>query len=154
VTPAWRIVKERYAGEAFTGEGARLYGGRWSRRGHALVYTSDTLSLAALEYFVHLGPAMAGLELVSFRVEIPKRVTIETMNKTRLPAGWRDIPPPLATRQFGADCAAEQRTAVLRAPSALIPEQHNLILNPAHPEFKKIRIHQPDPFRFDSRMWK
>jgi len=154
VTPAWRIVKQRYEKEAFSGEGARLYGGRWSRRGHALVYTADTLSLAALEYFVHLGPAMAEQKLVSFRVEIPGRVAIESVDEKTLPAGWREIPPPPATRQRGADWAAEGSTAVLRVPSALIPEQHNLILNPGHPEFRKIKISGPDSFRFDSRMWK
>ncbi len=153
MTSAWRIVKENRAAEAFTGKGARQYGGRWNRRGSALVYAADTLSLAALEYFVHLGPAMAGIQLVSFRVEIPKRVAIEVVEPTALPAGWRVEPPLIVTRQLGSDWAASGSSTVLRVPSALIPAQHNLLLNPSHPDFVKLKIFDPEPFRFDSRMW-
>lgn len=154
MTTVWRIVKKNQAGEAFSGKGARLFGGRWNLRGAAVVYTADTLSLAALEYFVHLGPAMAGVELVSFRAEIPKRVTIEELAVATLPAGWREEPPPTFTRQLGSDWAAGGATAVLRVPSALIPAEHNFIINPEHPDFPKIKITGPDTFRFDSRMWK
>jgi len=154
VTPAWRIVKKTQADEAFSGKGARLFGGRWNRRGSAVIYTADTLSLAALEYFVHLGPAMAFVPLVSFRVEIPKRVSIEILEESTLPRGWREEPPPFATRQMGSDWADGGATAVLQVPSALIPVQHNLILNPEHPDFPKIKLFGPDLFRFDSRMWK
>ncbi len=150
----WRIVKKTQETEAFTGTGARLFGGRWNLRGAAVVYTADTLSLAALEYFVHLGPAMAGVELVSFRAEIPKRVAIDELAVEGLPAGWRTEPPPDFTRQLGSNWTTGGATAVLRVPSALIPAQHNYILNPVHPDFKKISVTGPDPFRFDSRMWK
>ncbi len=154
MTPAWRIVKKTQADEAFSGKGARLFGGRWNRRGSAVIYTADTLSLAALEYIFHLGPAMAFIPLVSFRVEIPKRVSIEILEESTLPQGWRVEPPPFATRQMGTDWAAGGATAVLQVPSALIPAQHNLILNSEHPDFPKIKLFGPDIFRFDSRMWK
>ncbi len=154
MTPVWRIVKKTQAGEAFTGKGARLYGGRWNNRGAAVVYTADTLALAALEYFVHLGPAMATVELVSFQAEIPKRVAIHNLEESALPSGWRMEPPPAVTRILGSQWAEGKATAVLRVPSALIPTQHNFILNTEHPDFSKIGISGPDPFRFDSRMWK
>jgi RES domain-containing protein len=154
VTPAWRIVKKSQQAEAFSGKGARLYGGRWNQRGTAVVYTADSLALAALEYFVHLGPAMAAVELISFRAEIPPRVVIRKLNVDALPANWRSEPPPQVTRAVGTDWAGEGATAVLRVPSALIHTQHNFILNPHHRDFRKIRISEPRPFRFDSRMWK
>jgi RES domain-containing protein len=154
MTPVWRIVKKAQADHAFSGEGARLFGGRWNHRGTAVVYTADTLSLAALEYFVHLGPAMAGVELVFFKAEIPKRMVIQDLAPETLPAGWRSEPPLAVTRHLGSDWAAGNTTAVLRVPSALIPSQFNFILNPGHPDFSRIKVLGPDPFRFDSRMWK
>lgn len=154
MTPVWRIVKKTQQGEAFTGKGARLYGGRWNQRGTAVVYTADSLALAALKYFVHLGPAMAAVALVSFRAEIPPRVAIRTLTADTLPSNWRTEPPPPVTRAMGSDWAGEGKTAVLKVPSALIHTQHNFILNPRHPDFSKIRISEPRPFRFDSRMWK
>ncbi len=63
MTAVWRIVKKSRAGEAFSGEGARRYGGRWNHRGTAVVYVADSLSLAALELFVHIGSAYKGMEL-------------------------------------------------------------------------------------------
>ena len=154
MTPVWRILKKSQQGEAFTGEGARRYGGRWNQRGTAVVYAADSLALAALEYFVHLGPAMASVELVSFRAEIPPRVAIRSLPRETLPANWRTEPPPPVTRAMGSDWAGEGGTAVLKVPSALILTQHNFILNPNHPDFPRIRISKPRPFRFDSRMWK
>ena len=56
---AWRMVKEKHAATASDGEGAWLFGGRWNSRGTRGVYTSATLSLAALESLVHLNPPVA-----------------------------------------------------------------------------------------------
>ena len=90
----WRITSVRYADQAFDGEGARRYGGRWNRPGIAVAYCSMTLSLAALEFFVHLEPSLAPKGLVCVAAEIPGNVSTEEIDLKDLPADWRSYPAP------------------------------------------------------------
>ncbi len=149
---AYRIVKRRYAGHAFDGEGAKLAGGRWNSPGHRIVYLSEHLSLAALELFVHLGEDAARLEWVYFAVAIPPAVTTQTLN--RKPKQWRAEPPTAASMRVGDAWLAAGDSALLQVPSAIIPTESNLLLNPAHASSANVRISPPRPFHFDSRMWK
>lgn len=150
----WRITTARHAERAFDGEGARLYGGRWNHSGTPLVYTSWTLSLCALEYFVHLEPAMAPRSLVAIRAEIPADLRIESLEPSELPPDWRTYPAPDSLKDLGTAWARKQEAAALSVPSAVIPHERNVLLNPAHPDFGRIRIHPAEPFAFDPRMWK
>lgn len=150
---AWRLVKAKRKATAFNGEGARLAGGRWNHRGTSVVYVSGSLALAALEAFVHLQRAAAAIAHVSFRVEIPDDAVAE-LEPTALPTDWRAEPPPDATKQIGTDWAAAGTSAVLRVPSAIVPREHNFVLNPGHPDFRRLVISPPEPFSFDPRMWK
>ena len=95
---AWRIVKEKHAGTAFDGEGARLYGGRWNSRGTRVVYTSEALSLAALENLVHLTPTVA-FKYVAIRIEFDDAL-VEKIALAALPADWKDEPPPPSARTW------------------------------------------------------
>jgi len=153
VITAWRLVKARRAGDAFSGEGARQYGGRWNQPGTAVVYVADSLALAALEQFVHLGKAHATLAFVAFRVQIPNKV-IEQLKSQNIPANWRQEPPPKDTMDIGTTWAANASSAVLKVPSVLVPVEHNYVLNPNHADFDQIDIADPEPFSFDPRMWK
>ena len=96
---AFRIVREAHAATAFTGEGAALTGGRWNSPGVRVVYTSASASLAALETLVHLNPAMR-FKYVIFSIEFDERL-VEKLPPASLPAGWRDEPPPPATKRLG-----------------------------------------------------
>ena len=149
---AYRIVKRRYAKQAFNGEGARLAGGRWNSPGRRAVYLSGTLSLAAMETFVHLGEDAARMAYVYFEVEIPDKVSITTL--ARRPKGWRNEPPASASMDAGDQWLKAGKTALLEVPSALIPSETNLILNPLHPDSGKLRIRAAQAFYFDPRMWK
>ncbi len=151
---AWRVVKKSREGEAFSGEGARLYGGRWNHRGTAVVYVSDSLPLAALELFVHIGSAYKGMSFATFRVEVPSRVTIDSRAETELPKNWRREPPPDACKDIGTEWVKRSHAGVLRVPSAVVPAQHNYLLNVRHRDFKKLKIAQQTDFAFDPRMWK
>ena len=82
---AWRLIKERHKKNAFTGEGARIAGGRWNHRGIVVVYTSETLSLAVIELFVHLDIIEAKFTLVYFSVEILDVDMKEEINPHNLP---------------------------------------------------------------------
>lgn len=149
---AHRIVKARHARTAFSGEGARVAGGRWNLAGDAVVYASASLALAAIETFVHLGDDALHIRFVHFRIEIPGSVAIQRCR--RPPLGWRAEPPEEASMRYGSTWLRRARAAVLEVPSAIVPSERNYLLNPRHPEFRRIRIGRPLPFVFDPRMWK
>lgn len=149
---AYRIVKARHARRAFSGEGARLAGGRWNRPGEVVVYSSASLALAAIETFVHLGEDGLHIRFVYFRVEIPEDLPIQRCR--RPPPGWRAEPPEAASMRYGSAWLRRGRTAVLDVPSAIVPSERNYLLNSRHPDYPRIRIGRAIPFVFDPRMWK
>lgn len=147
---AWRIVKEKYAATAFDGEGAWRFGGRWNSQGTRVVYASATLSLAALESLVHLNPPVT-FKYLAMPVEFDEAL-VEALNPAVLPADWTEEPPPPSTMEIGDRWVKESRSAVLELPSVIIKAEPNYLLNPAHPDFKKITIGKPVPFSFDPRL--
>jgi len=151
---AWRLVKARYATEAFSGEGARLEGGRWNPKGTPVVYLADHPALAALEMFVHLGKSARKIKFTLFRVEIPKEVKVLELFEAGLPANWRAEPPGPETMTVGEIWFRDRGTAVLKVPSVLVPAAANLVMNPQHPDTGKLRIGKAEAFGFDPRMWK
>src|SRR5208283_224141 len=154
MTRAWRIVKKKRSAEAFTGEGARVGGGRWNLPGAPLIYCADSLALAALELFIRIREHGRYVEFVRFQVDIPDSVVIETIEEDKLPPEWSVVPAPPSTKSLGSQWAGQKRTAVLKVPSVTVAEGFNIILNPLHPDFGKIVIHNPPlPFTFDPRMW-
>jgi RES domain-containing protein len=148
------LVKKAHAREAFSGEGARRYGGRWNHRGTTVVYLSESLSLAGLELFVHIGPAHKGMTFTAFKVEIPARVKVHVLSEAELPESWREEPPPDTCKDIGTEWLKRGRSAVLRVPSVIVPVEYNYVLNVGHPDFKKLKISKPADFAFDPRMWK
>jgi RES domain-containing protein len=118
------------------------------------VYTSATLSLAALEYFVNLEFATAPNDLVAVPAGIPDGVSLAEVEGSTLPANWRAYPAPDRLADLGSAWAASNRSAVLVVPSAVIPAERNYVLSPGHPEFRAIRVGTAQPFAFDPRMWK
>ena len=147
---AWRIVKAAHAKIAFNGEGARLYGGRWNSAGIAVVYASATRALAALESLVHLNPPVR-FKYVAIAVEFDDSL-LESMRAAKLPANWKEQPAPPSAKAVGDLWVKEARSAVLELPSVIVPAESNYLLNPAHPDFKSIRVGKPEPFSFDSRL--
>ncbi len=147
---AWRIVRERHAATALSGEGAARFGGRWNSRGVAVVYTSSTKSLAALENLVHLNPPVP-VRYVAIRLDFDDDL-LQTFPLKSLPADWRLEPPPLSTQKIGDAWVKEARSAVLALPSVIISGEPNYLINPAHPDFRKISVGKPEKFAFDPRL--
>jgi RES domain-containing protein len=147
----WRIVKVTRHQTAFDGEGARLYGGRWSSPGRPVVYTAQSASLAALEILVHLGRGATLQSYVRIACSIPKSL-VARLDRSRLPAHWRSYPAPQALQQLGDEWLKEQTSAVLEVPSAIIDSESNYLLNPLHPGFSSIEVNEPRPFDFDVRL--
>jgi len=148
---AWRIVRAARVNGAFTGEGARIYGGRWNSRGTAIIYVSEHESLAALELLVHLMPIPPDDLYLSFRLEWEDKLT-ERFPVKSLPAHWNAEPPDLQTMQIGDEWARAGKSVALAVPSVLSASEMNFLLNPRHPDFKKIKISRPVEYRFDSRL--
>lgn len=149
---AFRLCKTRHMAGAFTGEGARINGGRWNSPGKAMVYTSSSLSLATLEVLVHLeDPEVLGNLFSWASLEIPPDL-LETLKPETLPAGWNDDESSRITRALGDAWLGSMRSAVLAIPSVVTPGEWNYLLNPAHPDFPRILIGTPQPFRPDPRL--
>jgi len=148
---AWRIVRAARARTAFTGEGSRVYGGRWNSRGTSVIYVSEHESLAALELFVHTMPLLPAERYFSFRVDWDDKLT-EYFPIKNLPRDCDAEPPTSASMQIGDEWVRSARSVALALPSLLSKSELNFLLNPKHPEFKKIKVGPPVEYRFDSRL--
>jgi len=148
---AWRIVKAKHQDRAFDGEGARLYGGRWNIKGVPVVYLAESLALASLEIIIHL----PGDELLQKYVRIPVKFSpklVSEVDVTGLSEGWDSDPAPAFTKLVGNSWAKNQKSLILKVPSAIIPEEYNYLINPLHPDFKKLSIGSPVAYFFDTRL--
>lgn len=147
----YRICKTRYAHD-LSGTGARLAGGRWNRKGLALLYTSQSRALAALEFLVHLEFMTVPQEYSMLTIELPDELEIKLYKATELPADWQENPAPQSTIMLGSEWLTEGRTPVLIVPSTLISQEYNYLLNPLHERFKQIKLQDINPFRYDERL--
>lgn len=148
---AWRIVKEKHASTAFSGAGARLFGGRWNSPGTSMVYAAESQSLAVLEMLVHLDWPELLKQYVLFDVAFDERL-VSSLERSALPEDWRDDPVPSGIQLIGDSWARKMDSAVLKVPSVLVPDESNYLFNPQHLEFKHIRIGSPVSFQFDARL--
>lgn len=148
---AWRITKRKHQKIAFTGDGARRFGGRWNNPGIPVVYTAQSQSLAVLEMLVHLDSPQLLEQYVLFEVEIDSSL-VTSVEPGSLPRNWRDEPPPPQVQAIGDEWTTSGTSAALRVPSALLPSESNFLLNPRHGDFARLRIGRPIPFRFDARL--
>ena len=128
----YRIVKEKHRHQAFDGEGAKLFGGRWNSRGRACVYVAGSQSLAVLEILVHLSAGQPLGQYRMFRLELP---VAETLKATRLPDDWRAEPAPASTAAFGDQWLRQGASLALALPSTIIPDEFNYLINPDHTAF-------------------
>ena len=150
---AWRLVTPKYSAQtdAFSGEGARLFGGRWNSAGFRMVYTSETLSLAALETLAHADRKRFERDYVSFKLHIPEHLTLELRGEN-LPEDWRARPSSEGARRTGDAWLTAQASVALSVPSVIVPAERNLLLNPTHPQFAELTFEDARPFRFDVRL--
>jgi RES domain-containing protein len=148
---AWRITKRKHTKSAFSGGGARTYGGRWNSPGTSIVYTAETQSLAVLEMLVHLEQPELLQRYVLIGVSIDESL-IEKLDPSGLPHDWRSAPPSIPLRTIGDQWVANKTSVALRVPSALVPAENNFLLNPAHADFQKLVIGDPVDFAFDERL--
>jgi RES domain-containing protein len=148
---AYRIINEINPGNAFSGEGARLYPGRWNHRGVPMVYCAESIALAALEMLVHTD-SFKQLERCQIIPVTFDEALCSKFKRSDLPRDWNTCPSPVSTRDLGTAWAAGKKTVVIAVPSAVIPDSNNYLINPLHTDIKKLVIGKPAHFLFDPRM--
>lgn len=149
----WRICRAKFAGEAFSGIGARRFGGRWNSPGVPMVYASSSLALAAMELFVHLEPNLQPDDLVAIAATLPKGEPAQQLEPGKLPRGWwKSEFGPL--RAIGDKWIEGKSSLAISVPSAALRSEWNVLVNPLHPALKEVKIEKPLPFRFDERMFR
>ena len=135
----YRIARTIYIND-LTGIGARLYGGRWSKRGIGVIYTSENRSLATVEYLVHTPISYAPEKLSIASIKIPDNIKLKKINISGLPANWRDDPAPEELAEIGTQWVLSNKTLMLRVPSAVVEHEFNIIINTLHPDMNRVRI--------------
>ena len=148
----WRICRQPYAATALDGIGGMYTSGRWHAKGHPIVYTASSAALAALEVLVHVDPLTAPTDLRLLAVDLPGDLSTETLDPAALPAGWNAVPAPAVLQTLGTSWLTSGRSAALIVPSAVIPVEQNVLLNPRHPDVRRVRIIGDDAFSFDTRL--
>jgi RES domain-containing protein len=147
----WRLSAATYTATAFSGKGAEAVGARWSPPGIRVAYCSESRALAVVEVLASVEEAdrLTGIE---WRL-VPARITSDCVEKPdRFPENWRQYPHPQQTQKIGAEWVQSLRSVALRVPSAIVPGEFNYLLNPAHPQFAKVKVGKPEPFSFDPRL--
>ena len=148
-----RLTRRKFAGKnPFDGEGSFLFGGRWSSIGTRVCYAATHRSLAILEYRVHIDLALLPDDLVIATLEVPDEIAIAPT--PTLPEDWKEYPAPASLRRIGDRFIAEAQASLMLVPSVLVPQENNVMLNPVHPDARKmIRQRRLVPFLYDPRLF-
>jgi len=147
----WRVCARDYATTAFNGQGAADHPGRWNGRGTRLVYLSESLAGATLEWFAYALNAKPGREYVYFEVSAPTEAVLE-LEPQSLPQDWNLYPHPVSTQAIGDEWVARSASLLLRVPSVLVPESYNFLLNPQHLSFSQLTWSEPRALWLDGRL--
>jgi RES domain-containing protein len=148
----WRVTRKAHTQQPLSGEGARLYGGRWNHLGVPVVYASESLSLAVLEYLVNLSMPDLPDDLFSIRFLIPADFGHDEISTDKLPYTWRTFPAPEALKDIGTEWTKTGDTPLLLVPSVVIPSERNCLINPKHAFARKIVVDRIEPFELDERL--
>lgn len=145
----YRLSLEKYSHD-LSGAGARRYGGRWNDPGFAALYTTENISLAVLEILVHADKNHIPPHYMILKIELPSTIDLVEISTSKLKKNLKDDLD--ISRFIGNEFIRNKQSLALKVPSAIVEEEHNFILNPAHPDMKKIKIKWTKPFRFDKRL--
>ncbi|GMR24382.1 MAG: RES family NAD+ phosphorylase [Acidobacteriota bacterium] len=149
----YRITKAVYARD-LSGTGARMYGARWNQKGTAVLYTASSPALATVDLLVHVDANLLPSDLRLAFIEVPDNASSRTLHAESLPQNWRAFPAPATLAELGTSWAESRQTLMLRVPSAVVVDDYNVLLSPAHPEFASVRIDKDTAYGFDERLLK
>ena len=148
----YRITQEKYADD-LSGNGARLYGGRWNSEGLFAVYTSSSRSLALLETFAHTPAKMLSEKIyILITLSVPDTLKWEELDRDKLTTGWDAADTRPLTKRLGDKFLRNKSGLLFAVPSVLMPEELNYVINPLHADLKKIKLVNKRRIHFDSRV--
>ena len=147
----WRITRSVHAAHPLSGEGAARSGSRWNSRGVRIGYTSTTRPLAVLEMLVHVTRDSVPDDIVLIPIDVPTDLIDELETP---PANWNALPWSGPGRNVGDQWVLEKKSAALLVPSVVLPAERNLLINPLHPDFPRLKIHPPELNAIDRRLLK
>ena len=149
---AYRLIKKRYADDPLSPQGAKLYGGRWNSKGNGAVYVSDSVALAVLEILVHLRNIGVMQHFMLCEITLDE-ASVMTLDPEKLPDDWQADSPSYSTMSIGDEWLSSGASLALAVPSTIVPEQNNLIINPAHDGFEAlVSSISIKPFSIDHRL--
>ncbi len=149
----YRLSREKFASK-LSGRGAAIKGARWNSVGIEIIYTAGNRSLAMAEVAVHFTMATLPIDYMMVTIFIPDDISLQKLTVSDLPVDWNTFPHPSATQIIGDTFITDNRFCVLQIPSAVTQGDYNLLINPNHAEFKKMRIIKAEKFPFDKRIFK
>ena len=149
----YRLSREKFA-TPLSGKGAALKGARWNSIGVEMIYTAMNRSLAMAEVAVHFSLATIPADYVMVTITIPDDISIQKLKTSDLPKDWNTFPHPSTTQTIGDKFIAENKFCVLQIPSSVTQGDYNLLINPNHKDFKRIKIKGVEKFGFDRRMFR
>lgn len=148
----WRLCSRRYQKTAFSGQGGLYAARRWNEKGHLIVYTATSRALAVVEFFVNLEPNQAPDDLMLLEATVPDTL-VEELDLGRLPRNWFEA-NNRECQKIGTEWLRSQRSVGFKVPSVPVRGDWNVVLNPAHPEFRQVKIQSEEPFFYDERMFR
>lgn len=149
----YRIALAKHARD-LSGKGARLTGGRWNAKDTEVIYTSESRSLAAMEYLVHVSLTDIPTETKIVSIDIPDTSIPKQIDPSDLPTDWRKNPAPFLLADIGTKWVLSKESLLLRVPSAVIIHEFNILINPMHPDMKSVNIVEVESFVYDERLHK
>ncbi len=149
----FRIAKTQNIKD-LSGAGARIYGGRWNHKDTGIIYTSESISLATVEYLVHVPLSIVPTNLSLATLQIPDKIIPNEIKNTDLPVNWRDYPAPSKLAESGSNWARTKESLLLRVPSVVVEYEFNIFINPLHPDMKHVTILQVENYKADKRLFR
>jgi RES domain-containing protein len=147
----YRVCRTQFAND-LSGTGSRIYGGRWNSPGIAAVYTSGAKSLAVLESLTNTPPGILKNYFSILTIEIAGKFFIDEILEKNLPKNWNEFPAPDWLARLGDKWLKEGKSLLMKLPSAIISSENNFIINPAHVDFKKVKIIFIEKLELDKRI--
>ncbi|MGB3445784.1 MAG: RES family NAD+ phosphorylase [Xanthobacteraceae bacterium] len=135
----------------FDATGSTIAPGRWNTSGSPLIYASEHYSTAVLEKLVH-GSGRLPPNQHFIAITIPRGLTYEVVSTSAMP-GW-DKMPAASSKAFGEKWCHQRRSAILLVPSVVARVERNILINPAHPEFRHVTCSPHEPVHWDNRLFK
>lgn len=146
----YRITNSQFKDD-ISGNGAKIRGARWNLQGSSMLYTAENISLCILELLVHIGLQDIQNFYHLLAIVIPDSADVTEISIGKLKSDWLEDED--YTAFMGTEFLKNNTNLVLKVPSAIIDEEHNLLINPYHADFKKIKIKKSKEFIFDERLY-